>query len=209
MSDSFREIPSISPGRTSGLRMTARTMRSGPSSVALLLIFFSLTIPALRAQTTAKQLESHALALEKDGNAQGALAAWEKAAALDPKSAVIQDHIGFLFAVLNRRDEAIPHFLHALELDQHFAPAHFHLGVAYVMQRDPNLGIPELQAAVDAVPNNFDHRFYLGRALNDTAHYREALVQLRAATALNATNAEAWNQLGLALQNTGSDAVAV
>src|SRR5437660_2446424 len=111
MSDSFREIPSISPGPTSGLRMTARTMRSWPSSVALLLIFFSLTIPALRAQTTAKQLQSLALALEKHRNAQGALAAWEKAAVLDPKSALIQDHIGFLLAVLNRRDEAIPHFL--------------------------------------------------------------------------------------------------
>src|SRR5438094_101345 len=47
------------------------------------------------------------------------------------------------------------------------------------------------------------------RALTDPAHYREALVHLRRATALNTTNAEAWNQLGVALQNTGSDAGAV
>ena len=42
------------------------------------------------------------------GDAAAALAAWQKAAALYPNSARIQDEIGFLLAVLNRRDEALP-----------------------------------------------------------------------------------------------------
>ena len=141
--------------------------------IGCLLIFFSPAIASPRpAQEKVREIESRALSLERSGDARGALSLWEKAATLNPKSASIQDHVGFLLAVLNRREEAVAHFLHALELDQHFAPAHYHLGVAYLLQRDPSRGIPQLQAAVDSVPNNFEYRFYLGRALNDTAAHR-------------------------------------
>src|SRR5690349_10273576 len=143
------------------------------------LIFLSPALPAFtQAQETLQQLESRALGLEKKGDAQGALSLWEKAQKLTPDSAGAEDHIGFLLAVLNRREQAIPHFQRAIELDPHFAPAHYHLGIAYLVQQDPNRGIPELQAAVESMPNNFDYRFYLGRAFNDTAHYTEAVAQL-------------------------------
>ena len=148
--------------------MTVHTMKS--YCLGLLLFLHFPLAALLSAQTSAKQLESRAMAFEKQGKAQEALTAWKKAAALNPNAAVVQDHIGFLLAVLNRREEAIPYFVRAIELDQHFASAHYHLGVAYLIQRDPNRGIPELQAAVEAAPNNFDYRFYLGRSLNDTAH---------------------------------------
>src|SRR5271154_1945088 len=77
-----------------------------------------------------QELESQALELKLKGDAAGALAAYQQAAALDPESARLQDEIGFLLAVLNRRDEAIEHFKHAVDLDLKFAPAHYHLGVA-------------------------------------------------------------------------------
>src|SRR5689334_10742475 len=105
--------------------------------VVLLLIFLSPVLCCfIQAQETASQLESRALALEKKGDAQGALPLWQKAAALAPNSARAEVRIGFLLAVLNRHDEAAPHFLRAIELDPRFALAHFHLGVAYLLHQD-------------------------------------------------------------------------
>ena len=93
-------------------------------------------------RSTLPQLESRARDLKARGDAAGALAAWEQASALDPKSARIQDEIGFLLAVLNRRDEALQHFERAIALDAKFAPAHYHLGVAYWLAQDVARAIP-------------------------------------------------------------------
>ena len=131
--------------------------------VAALVVLLSPVVSfLLQAQDTVKELEARALALEKQGNAQGALTAWEKAAALAPNSARVEDQIGFLLAVLKRNNDALPHFERALELDSHFGPAHFHLGVAYLLEQDPNRGIPHLESAVDTAPDNFDYQ--IGRA---------------------------------------------
>src|SRR5947209_2766844 len=50
-------------------------------------------------------LRQQAEALKAKGDAAGALAVFEKAAAADPKSADIEDQIGFLLAVLKRAPE--------------------------------------------------------------------------------------------------------
>src|SRR5437016_370822 len=123
--------------------------------------FFWLAAITLSAfgQETLQQLESRALELKSRGDAAGALAAWQQAAALNPKSARIQDEIGFLLVVLNRRDEALQHFERAIALEAQFAPAHYHLGVAYWLQQDPTRSIPQLQAAVELDPQNFDYRY--------------------------------------------------
>ena len=76
------------------------------------------------------EVESRAAALKAKGDAAGALAAYEEAASLDPKSARFQDEIGFLLAVLKRGDESIEHFKRATDLDPKFAAAQFHWGVA-------------------------------------------------------------------------------
>ena len=81
------------------------------------LCLFLCSLAALPGQETLAQLEAHARELKTRGDAAGSLDAWQKAAALDPKSAAIQDEIGFLLAVLNRRQEAIQHFERAVSLD--------------------------------------------------------------------------------------------
>src|SRR5579863_7372842 len=88
------------------------------------------------AADSLEEIESRANALKAAGDAAGALAAYQEAATLDPKSARYQDEIGFLLAVLNRRPEALEHFKQAIELDPKFAPAHFHLGVALWLEQD-------------------------------------------------------------------------
>jgi hypothetical protein len=40
---------------------------------------------------------------------------------------------------MNRGGDAMPHFVRAIEIDPSFAPAHYHLGVAYWTGADPEL----------------------------------------------------------------------
>src|SRR5260370_39236690 len=141
---------------------------------------FAVCFSAL-GQETVRQLETRAAALKARGDAAGALAAWEKAAELDPRSASIQDEIGFLLAVLNRRDEATQRVERSLELDRKFAPAHYHLGVAKWLEQKPDEAILHLQTAVALNAKNFEYRYYLGQALNATSRLAEALEHLEAA----------------------------
>src|SRR5579871_6324469 len=93
------------------------------------LLFLICSLAA--AQDNVEAVLTQARDLKAKGDAAGALAAFQQAGTLDPQSAAIQDDIGFLLAVLQRKDEALAKFQHALELDAKYAPAHFHLGVAY------------------------------------------------------------------------------
>src|SRR5829696_4140762 len=93
-------------------------------------------------------------ALKQAGDAAGALEAFRKAEALHPKSASLQDEIGFLLAVLGRQDEAISQFERAIQLDPTYAAAHFHLGVAAWLKHDPDRALAGLREAVKLDPKN-------------------------------------------------------
>ena len=120
-----------------------------------------------------------------------------------------QDEVGFLLAVLNRRDEAIQSFQRAIDLDPKFAPAQYHLGAAYWLGKIARLSIPHLQSAAALDPGNFEYRYKYGQVLKSQGQYAEALPHLQAAVAADAQRWDAWNSLGMALQNTGDLAAAV
>jgi len=75
------------------------------------------------AADSVQELEDRGAALKAKGDAAGAMAVYQEAARLDPQSAHLQDEVGFLLAVLNRREEAVQSFPRALELDPELAPA--------------------------------------------------------------------------------------
>src|ERR1035437_3149598 len=126
----------------------------------ILLLGACLSIAA--AGQTAAQLKQQAEALKARGDAAGALAVTVRAAAADPRSAELEDEIGFLLAVLNRGGEAKPHFERAIQLEAGYAAAHFHLGVLYWLEKDPNRAIPLLQSAVRVSPRGLGFRLELG-----------------------------------------------
>src|SRR3974390_1919222 len=113
--------------------------------------------PVLCADSV-EQLKKQASALKAKGDASGALASYEKAAAAAPQSAEIQDEIGFLLAVLKRNGEAKQHFERAIQLQPDYAPASFHLGVLYWLEQDPNIAIPLLESAVPDPPHVFRYQ---------------------------------------------------
>jgi tetratricopeptide (TPR) repeat protein len=94
-----------------------------------------------------KAIEARAEALRAKGDAAGALAAWQEAAAANPRSARYEDEIGFLLAVMNRRSDAIAHLERSVNLDSHYAPAQFHLGAAYFLDHEIERSIAHLQSA--------------------------------------------------------------
>ena len=167
----------------------------------MLAVVLSICVLAAAADSL-PDLEARGAALKSRGDAAGALEAYEKAAALNPESARLEDEVGFLLAVLQRRDEALRKFQQAIDLDPKFAPAQYHLGVAYWLANDPARSIPHLQSAVALDAGSFDYRLRLGEALNGTGHSEEALPHLRAAVALDPKRADAWNSLGAVLEKT-------
>ena len=125
-------------------------MRQCGRWICLVVCFQFVTLAA----ATLEELESRATSLKAAGDATGALAVYQEAATLDPKSARYQDEIGFLLRVLNRGPEASQHFRQAIELDPQFAPAHFHFGVALFLEQDTAGAISELQSAAKLDPEN-------------------------------------------------------
>src|SRR5204863_1673459 len=89
--------------------------RDRQGAVGQLLVTLCLTFAATAlAQPSLRDFELRASAARARGDAAEALSVWEQAAASDPRSARVQDEIGFLLAVLNRREEAVAHFESAL-----------------------------------------------------------------------------------------------
>src|SRR5258705_12795472 len=132
-----------------------------PIAVLVLALGTGITLPA---QTLA-QWTDQPKALKESGDADAALQAFQKAAQLNPKSAFLQDEIGFLLAVLSRHDEAMSHFQRAIGLDAAYAPAHYHLGVAQWLKRDPDHAIASLRQAAKLDPKNVEYRYRLGSML--------------------------------------------
>src|SRR4051794_38980496 len=102
-------------------------------------------------------LKSQAAALKAKGDAQGALAKYEAALQLSPKSAELEDEVGFLLAVLSRQAQAKQHLQRALELQPEFAPARYHLGVMEWLQGNREVSLPLLAEAVRLDPRQADY----------------------------------------------------
>src|SRR5438552_3280545 len=106
------------------------------------LVTSALAVFSVAAGQTFDELKTQGEALKRRGDAEGALAFYQRAAAQAPTSAEIQDEIGFLLAVLKRPVEAQPHFRRATEIDRNFAPAYYHLGFLLWVEQDPAAAIP-------------------------------------------------------------------
>src|SRR5215218_1360702 len=102
--------------------------------MSVLLATFAGVLLLFAGEQTLAEWKTQGEALKRRGDAAGALAAYEKAAGLAPKSGEIEGEIGFLLAVLRRPDEAKAHFRRAIQLKPDLASAHYHLGVLHWLE---------------------------------------------------------------------------
>ena len=148
-------------------------------------------------------IEARARELKARGDAAGALALLSRR---DPKSARVQDEIGFLLAVLNRRAEALA----ALPARDR-ARSEVRSGALPPGRRvlaGAGSGARRAGIAGGGVARSEDLRVPLLPRQRAQRHgpLRRSAAGAEAATALNPKHAEAWNQLGLARQHTGDAA---
>jgi Flp pilus assembly protein TadD len=69
-------------------------------------------------------------------NWPGAIDAFKKVAARDPRDADAQNWIGFAYRKAGKLDEAFKHYNEALRLDSRHRGAHEYIGEAYLMKGD-------------------------------------------------------------------------
>src|SRR5207247_991304 len=152
-----------------------------PESLAVVVVVTSRPISVIvtLALGTAEELKSK-------GDAAAALALLETV----PSSAEAEDEIGFLLAVLGRRDDAIPHFEKALSLKSNYAPALYHLGVALWLRSPDDRALGYLAKGAAASPAEFEYRSRYAQALEELGRHDEAVPEFRAAAALRPQDAD-------------------
>jgi len=158
-----------------------------------------LFVLAVAASILAAQPRVEGRALKARGDAAGALAAFERAAVLEPNAADLRDEIGFLLAVQGRQSEGIPHFEHAIRLNARYAPAHYHLGVAKWLLKDAEGALLAMREAARIDPLNSEYRFRLATMLYETGDDAAALREAKT----GGNRADLWNLIGTLHQRRG------
>ncbi len=147
-------------------------------------------------------LASQAEQLIRDGNKEQAAAVLAQASEAAPATAESEDRIGFLYAVLQKTDDAVAHFEKSAGLNAAYAPAHYHLGVALWNAEQHDRGLSELKEASRLDTGNFDYQYRLATACERTGDLAGATAAFGKAVALHPDNDELRNSYASKLIET-------
>lgn len=142
------------------------------------------------------------LLLER-GQAEEAIAHFEKALALQPGTADIHSNLGGALLGQGRLDEAVLHFRQALDIQPDSAQAHNNLGNAFSRQGRLDEAIVHSQKAAELQPALSSARYNLGGMLLQAGRADEGIAQLQRALELQPDLADAQMALGSALLARG------
>lgn len=144
------------------------------------------------------------------GNAEPALgiAAYERALALGAADARTPYLLALLYEDWGRTDDAVKMLGVALQRDNTYAPAYFHLARTQLDTGDAPTAIAASRRAVELAPSIATYHVGLGRALRRAGRLDEAITVLRQALAIDPDHPGAHQLLGLALRARGDDAEA-
>jgi Flp pilus assembly protein TadD len=187
-----------------------------PACLLLLIASFSFVLPASPQQKTPKQpaakrrtvrvedpqqalLTQAEEAIEKKDFLR-AVEALQKYLAEKPGDALAHVQLGYAFVGLARREEARTEFSRAIALDGKLAEAHLNLALL-LLDPEPAAAIAPLSKVIEMKPEQAWPRQLLGAAYERTGKLPEAVEQYRAASRLDAKNAEMRVDLGRALLN--------
>jgi tetratricopeptide (TPR) repeat protein len=164
------------------------------------------------APATAQHHAAHAAALGRAQKHKEALAAAERAVALDANLGDAQHTRGIALEKLGREDESIAAFRAAMAA----SPDHFEslgaLGAALMKRADfseREEAVTLLQKAVKLRPGHVEATSNLGHALRHAGKIGEAIGVFRAAADARPDSADCHNNLGVALQESGQIADAM
>ena len=130
--------------------------------------------------------------LEETGDAGAAQMRYEKIIAQNPRAAMASYRLAALYAQHeNSLDAALSLAIVAGEQLSDNPAVSDLLGWLYTRRNLPTLGLPHLQDAVSAVPDNAIYRYHLGYAHMNAGHLKEAREQFTQALEIDKNFAEA------------------
>jgi protein O-mannosyl-transferase len=121
-----------------------------------------------------------------------------------PDSAIAREKFATALMEQGRLDEAIRHFIIALNLDDSLDDAHTNLGIAYYRKGMLDQAIEEERISIALNPNLPEKHFNLAQQLADKQIWEAAIREYEIAIALDPNFADAHNGLGFSCAMAGS-----
>ncbi len=137
------------------------------------------------------------------GQADRAIAEYQKALELNPGSYEAHTSLGVALAGHGQTDEAMAHYRKALEINPNYAKANNNLGVALAARREFDEAIKHYQKALANEPDYAEAHYNLGLALGRRGQFDEAIPHYRKAIEIKPGYIDARYMLGNALAGSG------
>jgi TPR repeat protein len=138
-------------------------------------------------------------ALLQTGQADEALACFQKAMELEPDNAVDQNNIGNILLENGRLNEALAYYQKAVELEPDNAGDHYNIGIILFTNGRLDEAVAHFQKVIKLWPDNADVHNNLGAALAQKGQLDEAIGHFLEALRLEPGFAKASNNLARAL----------
>jgi tetratricopeptide (TPR) repeat protein len=122
-----------------------------------------------------------------------------------PDDAAVHYNLGYVYAALQRPDDAESEYEKAITLepsDPKMAPAYRNLGITLI-PKDPAAAVEPLQHAAELQPHDAQSKWLLGTALERSGKLEPAIEQFQAAQKLDSKDVEISASLAYALLSAG------
>jgi Tfp pilus assembly protein PilF len=119
------------------------------------------------------------------------------------KCLMAHSNLGLLFANKGRNDEAMAHYLKALEIDPNDGDVHHNLGLLLAMLGRPDEAMAHYLKALELNTDHAETHYNFGLLLANMGRPDEAMAHYLKALEINPNHAKTHNNLGLLLMNMG------
>ncbi len=121
----------------------------------------------------------------------------------NPDCWLAHTNLGTALAARGQGDEAMAHFLKALEIKPDYAQGHYNLGFALFRRGQIDEAIEQYCKALEIEPDYLEAQFYLANVLAGRRQFEEAIPHYRKALEIQPDSAELHMDLGIALAGLG------
>jgi Flp pilus assembly protein TadD len=129
--------------------------------------------------------------------------------AVTRNNSIMENNLGKALFQEGRMDEALPHFLQALELNPQFALAHYNLGNVFLAKGSVPEALAQFEMQVALEPDDSVAQYNFGNVLLNQGLAKEAIPRLEKAVQLRPGASDSHYKLGNACRQTGRAAEAI
>ncbi len=115
---------------------------------------------------------------------------------LNPKSAEVNELLGFSYYKLGKIDEAAGSYLNAIEIDPNKYASHFSLAVVFLKKGQKDRAIEQYKKAMEINPSSFDPYLQLGKIFGRDGLLDDSISMFKAAVAIKPEDAAIRNDFG-------------